>query len=252
MSDNRLDAIDKIVQGRGEISVAELTTLFSDVSAMTIRRDLERLESTGRLVRVHGGAKSIRHIGAIAEEKYTERSPLRVQQKREIAQKALRFMRPNASVYLDSGSTVMLLASMLPDERIFITTGGVNIALELTKNSRNNITILGGAVHNDSLAVASASAARQIARTNIDTAFMGATGFGIAAGFTNANEHECALKTAVIRRAGKVVMLLDSGKIDNVLPYTFASAQDIDVLITDGGIDPDMRRYFEGVGVEVI
>ena len=60
--------IAELIRSEREISIAELRTLFPDVSEMTLRRDLEYLEQQGQIVRVHGGAKSIEAIAGLVEE----------------------------------------------------------------------------------------------------------------------------------------------------------------------------------------
>lgn len=63
----RLNQICKYVDERNFISISELSQLIS-VSEMTIRRDLERLDAEGRLVKTFGGAVSVRSNGGQASE----------------------------------------------------------------------------------------------------------------------------------------------------------------------------------------
>ena len=59
MPDNRRREINSYLQSKGVVTIAELITHFPGVSGMTIRRDLEKLEREGELVRIRGGARSL-------------------------------------------------------------------------------------------------------------------------------------------------------------------------------------------------
>ncbi|MGO1839719.1 MAG: DeoR family transcriptional regulator, partial [Candidatus Microbacterium stercoravium] len=51
----RLDLIARAVRDAGRVSVRELAAQF-DITTETVRRDLQVLEESGALRRVHGGA----------------------------------------------------------------------------------------------------------------------------------------------------------------------------------------------------
>ena len=87
---------------------------------------------------------------------------------------------------------------------------------------------------------------------NIDIAFMAASGFSIENGFTVSNFFECELKKAVIKKAKKVIMLVDSSKFNKVLAFTFGHLSDLDVLISDDKIPEHIVRKAEEAGVKVL
>jgi len=87
---------------------------------------------------------------------------------------------------------------------------------------------------------------------NIDIAFMAASGFTLENGFTVSNFFECELKKAVIRKAKKVIMLIDSSKFNKVMAFTFANLSDLDVLISDDKIPEYIVKKAEEVGVTVL
>ena len=68
---------------------------------------------------------------------------------------------------------------------------------------------------------------------NIDTAFVATSGFTLRDGFSCGDYYESELKKTIIRKAQRVVMLIDRSKLNRTLPYTFARPANIDVLITD-------------------
>ena len=65
-------------------------------------------------------------------------------------------------------------------------------------------------------------------------------------GFSVGNQLGALLKRAVIQRARKVVMMLDGSKAGGLLPFTFANSEDVDVLVTDDGFSPQLKKKLEG------
>nr|PZN06626.1 MAG: hypothetical protein DIU64_13645 [Caldicoprobacter oshimai] len=86
---------------------------------------------------------------------------------------------------------------------------------------------------------------------NVDIAFMAASGFSLEYGFTCGDYDECELKRAIIRKARKVILLMDVSKIDKNMPFTFASLKEIDVLICDKPLPDDIMEAAKRYGVEV-
>ena len=236
MNTERIWAINSYIQKRGEIHLRDLMELYPNLSAMTLRRDIDYLEKQGYVVRTRGGAKSIRRLTQIQEEAYSQRNVENAEKKAEIAHKALKFFGSAASYYIDSGTTMMHLTKQLPDGNYFVVTNAPNIALELTRNSGANIMLLGGNLNREHLSVSGTSALEQIKCVNIDVAFIAASGFTEQSGFTNGSYNETELKRSVISRAKKTVLLMDSSKYDRILPYTFAGIEDIDYLVSDSAL----------------
>ena len=71
-------------------------------------------------------------------------------------------------------------------------------------------------------------------------------------GFTTGTYTEAEIKKEVLGRARRVIILMDSTKMDKVLPFTFAQIEDIGVLVSDGGLNKDALRYAMGAGVEIV
>ncbi len=88
-------------------------------------------------------------------------------------------------------------------------------------------------------------------RLNIDTAVMACSGFDIDAGFTSGSFSEQELKRAVIKKARRVFMLMDSSKIMRSMPFTFARFADIDALICDAPLPEDIQAQADESGVQV-
>lgn len=247
----RRDEIADLINKEGTVSFAQLKTAFPNVSEMTLRSDLKALDKDNRIVRVHGGARS---IGVIVgtDVAYDIRAARNTAEKRLIAQKALRTLTPGLSVFLDSGSTAIEMASHFPDDSYMIFTSGINCALELTKLSKVRAHLIGGEVNRNNLSVNGIRSINEIEHLNFNVAYLGTTGFSFDTGFTCAVEAEKELKRAVIRKAEKVVVLMDSQKVGIVNTFTFADLEEIDIVISDEHLNPDIKRLFESNGLTVI
>ncbi len=254
MVSERQKQIMQILEQKGEIQLKQLKEIFPDVSAMTLRRDLNSLEEEGRLIRTYGGAVSVKKVTRIAgeEDAYSIRAAENVEAKMKIAKKAVTLMERGRSIFFDAGSTVMCLARLLPDESYSIITDGVNTALELIKKPRLSVVLLGGLVNRNTLSVSGPEAMSSLDSINIDLAFMAASGFSIESGFTVSNIYECELKKKLVKRAKKVILLMDVSKINKNMAFTYAGLEDIDVWVADEPLPPEVEAEAARCGVCVM
>lgn len=254
MNTDRQQHILQILEQKGEVQLQQLKELFPEVSMMTLRRDLISLEADGRLIRTYGGAVS---TGKLAfangeEDAYSRRAAENVEAKVKIAEKAISMVEKGRSVYFDAGSTTMQLAKMLPDDNLTIVTSGVNIGMTLMKKPASSVVILGGLINRNTLSASGPAALTQLDTINIDLAFMAASGFSVDSGFTVSNIYECELKRKVVKRAKKVIMLMDSTKINKDLPFTYATLEDLDIWVCESKLPPDVAAEAEQYGVKVL
>ena len=248
----RIAKIKKIIEENGEVKLLELALLFPNVSSMTLRRDLEKLEQLGDVVRTRGGAKSIVHLSRIKEELYSKRASESVFEKNTIAKKAIKLINEGRSIFLDSGTTTMYLSQLITNQKLFIATSAPNIALECVKNPNASVYIIGGNLNRDNLSLSGMNALDFFKDINIDVAFMAASGFTQQNGFTCGNYNECEIKRHVVSKASKVIMLIDSSKIGKSMPFSFAKFSDIDIIISDEKISNEFLNEAKNNNVGVI
>jgi len=247
----RQQKIQSILSENGEAKLSELELLFPDISTMTLRRDLEKLETLGEIVRTRSGAKSIAYLSRLKEAQYSERETVNINEKTAIAQKAYQYITQGCSVFLDAGTTVTSLAKLMINDKIFVVTTAPNIALECAKNPNISVFMTGGQLSSGNLSLSGLNALSFLDHINIDIAFMAASGFTWHSGFTCGNFDECQIKKRVIDRAQKVIMLMDSTKVGKSHPFTFSVLPDVDLLVTDDKIDPDALDELQKLGVNV-
>ncbi|MCG8485745.1 MAG: DeoR/GlpR family DNA-binding transcription regulator [Clostridia bacterium] len=250
----RMREVNTYIQQKGEVKLIELEEMFPDVSSMTLRRDLQKLEETGQIIRVRGGAVSINSLSDRGEREsvYSLRETENINLKVEIAGKAVNFLETGRSIFLDSGTTIMCLAKIIPDEKYIITTSGPNIGLEISKKANPQISLTGGTINKDTLSMSGRSAMSFLEDINIDIAIMATSGFTLENGFTSGNINEYELKKYVVNKSKKVIVLMDEGKIGRNMPYTFARLEDIDVLVTAKKLNEDILKRIKEYDVKLI
>ncbi|MBR5235816.1 MAG: DeoR/GlpR transcriptional regulator [Clostridia bacterium] len=256
MLKDRRQSISEIIEQRGEISLHELEALFPDVSSMTIRRDLDYLETENKIVKIKGGAKSISHLSRSLlheiEGDYVQRKIVNAEGKRIIAEKAAPLAESGRSIFIDAGSTMMQLARLLKIGRYPIVTNAVNVAMELSQNQSATVNLIGGALNRRNMCVSGAGALDHMRHINIDIAFIAASGYSVEDGFTNGSFDEYELKRYVIQKAKKTVILMDSTKLGKTMPYTFCNPEDVDILIMDKEPDETLRAIANKAGMTIM
>lgn len=219
---------------------------------MTLRRDIAYLEQEGEAIKVRGGARSKKYITASMEDNFASRMGTNATVKESLARAALPFIEAGRSIFLDSGTTMLSLAHLMPDSRVTVTTTGPNIAMELLKKSQPVINIVGGMLNRDNITASGRQAQRFLEDINIDVAFVVPSGVSARNGFSCGNYSECDLKRLVVQKARQTILLLDSSKTDKSLPYTFAAVGDADVIVTDQPLAPDLRQIAGEKGIRII
>ena len=242
---DRLNAIYEHIKDRGDVTIVELVAKFNQWSEMTIRRDLAKLAAKKGIILTRGGAKYLPAKYGLSEDIYSEREFRNATFKREIAEKAATLIEPGTGIFIDSGTTAMALAKLLPDVNLVVVTPAPSLALEVMSHKQlPSVVLLGGTLSRHSLSVSDPEAWRQLDQLNIDTAFVAASGFDEKTGFSVGSQLESILKRAVISRARRVVILADSSKLGAMLPFSFAGFQDIDLMITDSAFPEDLKQEY--------
>ena len=229
----RRDAIVQLVNEKGSVRFSQIKEAFPNVSEMTLRTDLKALDEEKKILRVHGGARSVQVI--IGTDGFLNRKSVHnISEKQEIARKALTLLHPDTTIFLDSGSTTTAFARQIPDRSYLIYTTGLSCATELANLSKPTVMLPGGKLNRYSQSVFGYSAIRELERVNFDQAFLGVTGFHPSVGFSCGISDEALLKETAIRQSGQVIALMDSSKIDVKCSFSFCRLSDIDVVVSDG------------------
>ncbi len=221
------------------------------VTSETIRRDLSQLEQAGLLRRVHGGALPIDRQSL--EPEVLERALTMVGEKRRIAKRALDEVPTTGTIFLDAGTTTGVLADLLPSGRnLTVVTHSLSIALTLAGRSGYTVLTLGGELRGATLATVGPWAEGRLRTMHTDVAFVATNGFSLARGLTTPNPVEAEIKRLIIQTARRVVLLTDHTKINRDFFESFGSTSDVDLLISDVGLDAVTAGEFEAAGLATV
>ncbi|MDO7869244.1 DeoR/GlpR family DNA-binding transcription regulator [Nocardioides jiangxiensis] len=251
-AEERQQAIARLVGERGRVAVVELASEF-DVTTETVRRDLSLLERAGLVHRVHGGAVPAGALAGI-EAALSERDTVNQRAKEQIARAALAHLpRGEATIVIDAGSTTARLASLLPsDRRLVVVTHAVPVAARLAGLPNVELHLLPGRVRPSTQAAVGADTVAALSRIRADVVFIGTNGLTVGHGLSTPDLEEAAAKRALVRAARRVVVLADSSKIGQEAAQSFADLDAVDVVISDGAIDPRDQAEIAAAGPEVV
>jgi DeoR/GlpR family transcriptional regulator of sugar metabolism len=225
------------VQRHGGARVSDLVTTLG-VSDMTIRRDIQELARRELVLRVHGGATSI--SGRSADEPgFVAKSALHPVPKSAIAVAAAALVEPGASIALSAGTTTYGLAQqLLTVPGLTIVTNSPPAANLLHEAGRDDLTvILTGGVRTPSNALVGPIALGALRTLHVDMLFLGVHGMDERAGLTTPNLVEAETDRAMVAAARRLVVVADHSKWGVVGLSTIADLGQVDILVTDDGID---------------
>lgn len=234
----RQEQMKQYIESQNVVTIKALQQMFPDVSLMTIHRDLDALESRGVVVKFRGGARSVRYS---TDPEFNVRMRENNMGKIQIARKALELIQPNTALFLDASTTNLALAKILPDIHLNIITTGPSVALELCRLHNPVITLCCGTINRKNLALSGQNTLEMLDKINIDMAFIGVSGCSAETGFTCGTEGDMLVKRKMIQKARTSVVMCGKEKFSCLMPYTFARLDEVDYMITDGGLPESFR-----------
>lgn len=218
-----------------------------DVSEVTIRQDLDILQTTKLLRRTHGGAILNSTMG------FEEPSPVNFREEKEkIGKAAVDLISDGETIILDAGTTVLELAKNLKTKKkLTIVTNALNTALVLEDYADTTVLLTGGTLRHNFHVLINPFGHFILNQIQVDVAFIGVSGIVAEHGITNANIAEAEMKNLFIKSARKRVVLADASKIGNVALAKIADVSSIDLLITDSQADPVELTLLREKGLKV-
>lgn len=246
----RYEKIVSLVNERGSIRVSELSELCQ-VTEETIRRDLDRLEHSGRLRRSHGGAISVKDTQQ-PETPYAEREIMHAEEKKRIALEAIKRIGPKERILLDASSTAWYMAASVPDLPLTVLTNSIKVATELSSKEKIEVISTGGILAQRSLSFVGPLAERSLDSYHVDKVFLSCKGVHLDRGISESNELQARIKERMIGIADEVILLADSSKF-GVQAFTHvADLAQVNVIITDRRIAKETLDRLIDRGITVI
>jgi len=239
-----------LVKERRAVRVSALSEDLG-VSGMTIRRDLERLEVEGILVRTHGGAVLKRHMAE--ETLYVERESASAEEKRRIAERTATLIEPGETVFLSSGTTAArVIRHIDPSLEARIVTHNVG-AVQEARGLRVEVVLVGGLYRPRSNAVSGPLALEHISRFHAGKMLIGVDGFDLEEGLTTPTMGMAGVERAMLAQTrGEVIAMADSTKIGVVADVVICGLGELDAVMFDDGVDQSVRDEIVRLGLQCI
>lgn len=242
-SDARRELIIEELRRLDEVTVTGLSARFG-VSDVTIRKDLQHLEDQGYLTRVRGGA--VFSGRGQLELRFAARQQLGLEEKRRLAGRAAKMVRPGATVFLDGSTTVFQMTRLLRHiQGLTVITNGLYAALEMSFAPEITTIVVGGILRKQSSSLVDLLTPELLRRLHVDVAFLSCRGFTLEHGLMESDLREAQLKRAMAQAAQHVVALFDHSKIGHVYIASSMLPEEIDTLLIDDNLSDEQRAAFE-------
>lgn len=248
----RQEQIARIVEEDGRARVNDLAARFN-VSSVTIRKDLVLLESEHRLVRTHGGAIVIDR--SRPELSFEIRERLQVDEKGRIGAAAAALVHDGESIVMDASTTALSMGRHLKARQewsqVTVITNGLRLASELAGHPGITVLMLGGRVRWEALSVVGQLGDGLFSRINVQKAFLGAAGFTLESGMSDATDEEAQMKRSMVAAAREVIAIIDHTKWQRTAFATFCATDKISIVLTDEAAPSPIVEALEFRGVDV-
>ena len=254
----------------------ELSQLL-DVSATTIRTDLNQMEEK-LITKTHGGAvyndRSLDNIELTGRAYiFDERALENRKEKEAIASKAIKLIKNHMCIYLDASSTCYTLGMKLSGfTKLTVIAGGASLiqpeltgkdllmpfgkadSLALALKDVPGITVIltGGIVTSVSSSIEGLLGEDLLTKIHTDIAFVSARGFSVENGLTDFSIYEADLKRRCVKSSAKTIALIDHTKFNTTSISSYASLDDLNMVITDFGLSEHTKSIYENAGVNLV
>jgi DeoR family myo-inositol catabolism operon transcriptional repressor len=248
--EERLEEIQRLIYKQKRVTVKELCDHFN-VSLVTIRNDLNELARQGKITRTHGGALAPDDTQSTLP--FGPRRKAHFEHKQAIAKAAAELVNSGEVIFIDGGTTAVEMPSFLElDQDLTIITPSIEVAHRLLSTTSFSVYVLNGFLNRKSFSTIGAPYEGFMSEWNIAKAFCGAAGLTIKEGLTDCHLGFVEQKRVIAQKAQTVVGLVDSTKLGIASLSSFASIHEIDVIVTDTGMDRAMNSSLKQHGIDVI
>jgi DeoR/GlpR family transcriptional regulator of sugar metabolism len=247
--ERRRDQILAYLSAHDRTQVSELSQVLG-VSEVTVRKDLDVLESQGVLTRIHGGAV-VSGRGRL-ELYFGAREQQRLEEKRRIAQAAAALIQSGQRIFLDASTTALQVARLIKDrEDLVVVTNGLYTALELNFSAGITTIVVGGTMRRRSSSLVGSLNHNSLQRLRVDIGLFGARGVTARDGMMESELDEAQLKQQLVSASRLVVGIVDSSKFGRMSFSAFALPHEIDRIITDEQAPPTLVAEFRSLNITV-
>lgn len=229
-----------------------------DASPATIRRDLARLEQSGRIARVHGGAKladnereTVDSGSKLTGTPFDQAISLNFAQKQVIGRAAAELCDPGEGIMIDGGTTTLQMCPHLDGFKLQVLTNSLHIVMALLPQQGTRVLVPSGTVFREQNIILAPASEDSMPRFHAPKLFMGAASVG-PQGVMQRDVILVEAERRLIDRADEVILLVDSTKFDSSSGAIVCGLDEVDIIVTDSGISPEMAETLRSAGVKLI
>lgn len=250
----RMNKLIAMLKENESVSVKELAERLN-VSEMTIRRDLKTLKEDDIIERIHGGASLVKSNRVETQydnyELYSEKVRMN-EEKERIGKYAASLVTEGDVFIIDTGSTTDKLAKYVPEDiDITVLCYNYNVLSYLVQKPRARIIFPGGYFHPNGQFFESPQGIELIEAIRVNKIFISASGVHESLGITCANNYEVLTKRTALQMAQTRILVADSSKFGQIRPAYFAQLSEIDMIITDDGINEEWREIIANHDIQL-
>jgi DeoR/GlpR family transcriptional regulator of sugar metabolism len=219
-----------------------------DVSQVTLRKDLDKLEKSGIVRRYHGYA-SFEGV-----DDTSKRIAFNYTIKRKIAKFAAQLVEDGETVMIESGSCCTLLAEelALTQKNVTIMTNSLFVT-NFIRNFRNiKIFMLGGYFQPESQVLVGPIVTKYAKNFYIDKLFIGADGFIPNQGFTGRDYLRVETVMELVSCVNKVFVITEAEKFKRRGAYSLIHFNKLTGVITDDNIPKEAESSLLKNNVKVL
>ncbi|GLH80550.1 DeoR family transcriptional regulator [Bradyrhizobium sp. SSBR45G] len=248
LSQRQTDILN-IARASGRVMVEDLSRRF-EVSAQTIRKDLNDLCEQRALTRIHGGAIIASGVENLA---YEARRFVAADEKKAIGAIAAARIPNGSSLFINIGTTTEEVASALTSHQdLLVITNNLNVAMLLYPHPRIEVIVAGGSVRRSDGGVVGSTATQLIGQFKVDYAIIGASAIDEEGALLDFDYREVQVAQAIIANARSVMLVADSTKLHRSAPVRIAHLSQIQTFVTDRPLPDGLAALCHSRGIEVI
>lgn len=238
-----------VISQQDIVSINSLAEMLN-VSHMTIRRDIQKLEEEGKVISVSGGVQALDRL--TVEPTHDDKSLLSPQQKLAIGTKATEFIPENSTIYLDAGTTTLEIAKQLTARNdLLIITNDFVIANFLMINGNSELIHIGGKVNKLNRSSVGELAAEFLRQLSIDIAFISTSSWSLK-GLTTPDENKIPVKKAIVQASRKNILVSDSTKYGKVATFLLFPLTTFDCIICDKELLANAQEAISEMKIQLV
>jgi DeoR/GlpR family transcriptional regulator of sugar metabolism len=248
IKEKRFAYILECLKDSQEVGFTQLSNELG-VSEDTIRRDIDALSNSGLLLKIRGGAIPRSHNPL----SFKERIGYLKDDKEVIALKAQSLVKNGQTVFLDGGTSVYTLVSLLPaDIKLTVITNNTAIIPALSAYTGVKLIILGGNYLKESETIVGLQAVKMIENFQADLYIMGICALDTGKGVTANFQEEAELKQVMLEHSATSVALSAFEKLGTFESFRVCPIEGLDYIVTE--VDAADKKFegFKKLGVKIL